>query len=266
MPRKLQAFYIPFLIFVSFFSLLLTVSIAFFPPQTQTDFQWRKPLTGSIFALICTLGMIAVFFPRKCSKVFHENSKKKSGDTSIPTREKFQKSSKILGLVLTHGHHPEYECFLHHEFRVGERTFCVACMGLFSGALASFLGTAMYFFSGWAFGQTRSLWVVFGVLGVALGILQYVYFDARWRLVRFFSNAFFIIGMFLLLTCIDAIAQSLPLNLFVISLCIFWLSTRILLSKRIHERIYQAGKSAVSHKKEGKLSVYGLARKLRRQL
>lgn len=266
MPRKPQPFYISFLIFVSFFSLLLTVSIAFFPPQKIMDFKWRKPFTGSIFALICTLGMIAVFFPRKCSKIFHENSKKKSGDTSIPTREKFQKSSNILGLVLTHGHHPEYERFLHHEFKVGEKTFCVACMGLFSGALASFLGTIMYFFFGWVFGQTCSPWVVFGVLGVALGILQYVYFDIPWRLVRFFLNAFFIIGMFLLLAGIDAIVQSLLLNLFVISLCIFWLSTRILLSKRIHERIYHAGKSAINYKKEGKLSVYGLARKLHRQL
>jgi hypothetical protein len=257
MHRKPQAFFISFLILVSFFSLLLMVSILFFPPQTQTDFQWRKPLTGSIFALICTLGMIAVFFPRKCSKVFHENSKKKSGDTSIPTREKFQNSSRILGLVLTHGHHPECEYFLHHEFRVGEKTFCVACMGLFSGALASFLGTAIYFFSGRTVGETCPLWVVFGVLGVALGILQYVYFDARWRLVRFCSNAFFIIGMFLLLTGLDAIAQSLLLNFLIISLCIFWLSTRILLSKRIHERIYHAWKSAVNHKKEGKLNVYG---------
>jgi hypothetical protein len=238
MPRKLQAFYISFLVFVSFLSLLLMASIAFFPPQTQPYFQWRKPLTGSIFALICALGMIAVFFPRKCSKVFHENSKKKSGYTSIPTTDKFQKSSKILGLVLTHGHHPECEYFLHHEFKVGEKTFCVACMGLFFGALASFLGTAIYFFSGWDVGDPCPLWVVLGVLGVAMGILQYVHFDAHWRLVRYCSNAFFIFGMFLLLTSIDAIVQSLLLNLFVISLCIFWLFTRILLSKRIHERIY----------------------------
>jgi len=238
MPRKLQALYIPFLIFVSFFSLLLTASIAFFPPQKPIDFQWRKPFTGSIFALICTLGMIAVFFPRKCSKIFHENSKKKGGDASISGREKFQKSSEILGLVLTHGHHAECESFSHHEFRLGAKTFCVACMGLFSGALASLLGTAIYFFSGWVCGPNHSLWVILGVLGVAPGIVQYVYFDLPWRLVRFFLNAFFIVGMFLLIAGIDAIAQSLILNLFVISLCIFWLSTRILLSKKIHEKIY----------------------------
>lgn len=249
MPRKPQAFYISFMILVSFFSLFLMVFISLFPPQIPTHFKWRKPLTGSIFALICILGMIAVFFPRKCSKVFHENSKKKSGDAFIPTREKFQKSSKIFGLVLTHGHHPECEYFLHHEFKVGEKTFCVACMGLFFGALASFLGTVIYFFSGWAVGETWPLWAVFGVLGVALGILQYVYFDTRWRLIRFCSNAFFIFGMFLLLTGIDAIVQSLLLNFLVISLCVFWLSTRILLSKKIHESIYHTWRSAVDHEK-----------------
>ncbi|MCK4424508.1 hypothetical protein KAU93_02390 [Candidatus Bathyarchaeota archaeon] len=248
MRRKAQAFYIPFSVFVSFFSLFLIGFLAFFPSQTRSDFQWRKPLTGSIFALICSLGMIAVFFPSKCSKIFHENQNKKSSDAVIPTREKFQKSSKIFGLVLTHGHHPECKCFLHHEFKVGEKTFCVACMGLLFGALASFFGTAIYFFSGWTVGENCTLWVVFGVLGVALGLLQYVCFDVRWRLFRFCSNALFIFGMFLLLIVIDAIAQSLLLNFLLISLCVFWLSTRILLSKRIHKRIYRTCKLVVNDK------------------
>lgn len=242
MPRKAQVFYISFLVLVSFFSLFLMTCISFFPPRIQTDFQWRKPLTGSVFALICILGMTAVFFPRECSKVLHENRKEKNSDAFIPTREKLQKSSRIFGLVLTHGHHPECECFLHHEFKMGEKTFCVACMGLFFGTLASFLGAVIYFFSGWIVGEICPLWIVFGVLGVALGILQYVYFDVRWRHVRFCSNVFFIFGMFLLLTGIDAIAQSLLLNFLLISLCVFWLSTRILLSKRIHERIYHTCK------------------------
>ena len=235
MRRKAQAFYIPFSVFVSFFSLFLIGSLAFFQSQTQSDSLWRKPLTGSIFALICILGIIAVFFPSKCSKIFHENQNKKSSDAAIPTSEKFQKSSKIFGLVLTHGHHPECECFLHHEFKVGKKTFCVACMGLLFGALASFLGTATHFFFGWTVGENCLLWITFGILGVALGLLQYICFDVRWRFVRFCTNSFFIFGMFLLLTGIDEIANSLLLNLLLIILCIFWLSTRILLSREFTE-------------------------------
>jgi hypothetical protein len=248
MRRKAQAFYIPFSVFVSFFTLFLIGFLAFFPSQTQSDFRWRKPLTGSVFALVCILGIIAVFFPSECSKIFHKNENKKSSDASIPMSDKFQKSSKIFGLVLTHGHHPECECFLHHEFKVGKKTFCVACMGLFFGALASFLGTATHFFFGWTVGENCLLWIAFGILGVALGLLQYICFDVRWRLVRFCTNAFFVFGMFLLLTGTDEIAQSLLLNLLLIVLCVFWLSTRILLSKRIHRRIYQTCKPAVSHK------------------
>jgi hypothetical protein len=248
MRRKAQAFYVPFSVFVSFFSLFLMGFLAFFPSQTQSDFQWRKPLTGFIFALICILGIIAVFFPSECSRIFHEKQNKKSSDTAIRTSEKVEKSSRIFGLVLTHGHHPECEYFLHHEFRVGKKTFCVACMGLLFGALASILGTVLHFFFGWTVGESCLLWIVFGILGVALGLLQYICFDVCWRLIRFCANAFFIFGMFLLLTGIDEIAQSLLLNLLLITFCVFWLSTRILLSKRIHERIYQTCKPAANHK------------------
>jgi len=239
MPRKqTKKQLIYFLTFVSLFSFLLVIAIALSPPEVKDSFLWRKQSTGLLFIFVCILGMVSVFFPRQCSGMFHEGDKKGSG-VSGREREGFQRSSKVLGVVLTHGHHPECQGFRHHEFRVGEKSYCVACMGLFLGAVLAILGVFSYFFSGWLVGIDGLLLIVFGVTGVALCLLQYTFLDVHSGLIRFSINAFFIFGMFLILAGIDFIVQSLTLNFFLILLFIFWLFTRILLSKSKHEEICQ---------------------------
>ncbi|MFQ6073819.1 MAG: hypothetical protein ACE5KC_01235 [Candidatus Bathyarchaeia archaeon] len=236
-----QRVYISFLVFACFFGLLLATLPAFFRLSVQEDFQWRKPLVGSVFGLICFLGVIAVFFPSRCSTVFRDGEAEgrnhvapANGETSL------HKKSAILGLKVTHGHHPDCEGFAAHEFRFGRKTFCTACMGLLLGALAALLGVAAYFFLGWNLGENVSLLLVSGALGVGLGLLHYMFFDVQRRLVRLLLNAFFVFGTFLVLASTDAVANSLILDLFVVFLSILWLFTRILLSKRIHSKICQA--------------------------
>lgn len=227
-----------FMVAVSFFSVFLITSLAFFPPKIHDEFQWRKPLTGSIFALICILGMIAAFFPKKCSRIFHENrSRIINNDSFISKKGKFRKFTKIFGLTLTHGHHLECQGFSHHEFQMGEKTFCIACMGLFFGAVASIFGVIAYFFFNWFVGISGWFVVVFGTTCVVSCFLQYAFFDFHWKLIRFSFNAFFVFGMFLVLVGLDYIVQSLTLNFFLIGLFVFWLSTRILLSKNGHKKI-----------------------------
>lgn len=240
MPRKQTGKqFLYFLVFVSIFSFFLITVIAFFPPEIQDSFQWRKQSTGLLFIFIFILGMISVFFPKQCSKVFHDCAKTISSDISVREKEGFQRSSKILGVVLTHGHHPECQGFYHHEFRVGKKTFCIACMGLFFGAVIAIFGAISYFFFEWLVGIYALFLVVFGIIGVALCLLQYGFFDVHPGLIRFSLNAFFVFGMFLIIAGTDYIVQSLTLNLFFISLFIFWLFTRILLSKNNHEEICQ---------------------------
>jgi len=235
-----QRFYLSFLVSVSLFGLLLVTLPAVFPLPIQVDFQWRKPLVGSVFGVICLLGMIAVFFPGRCSTVFHADNGENTSD-AVPTKGKsaFDKTVTISGLKITHGHHPSCEGFTPHEFQIGKKTFCTACMGLLLGALITLFGVAAYFFRGWNIGENISLFLISGVLSVGLGLFQYVFFDFQWRLIRFLLNAFFIFGTFLVLAGIDAVANSLILDFFVILLCVFWLFTRILLSKNIHSKICQ---------------------------
>ncbi len=235
-----ERFYLSFLVSVSLFGLLLVTLPAFFPLPIQEDFQWRKPLVGSVFGLICLLGIIAVFFPSRCSTVFHaDNGENTNHAAHTKENTAFHKTSTISGLRITHGHHPSCEGFAAHEFQVGEKTFCTACMGLLLGALITLFGVAAYFFRGWNIGQNISLFLISGALSVGLGLFQYVFFDFQRRLIRFLLNAFFILGTFLVLAGIDAVSNSLVLDFFVVFLCVFWLFTRISLSKNIHSKICQ---------------------------
>ncbi len=233
-----QRFFLSFLVAVSLFGLFLAVFLSGFPLSIQEDFKWRKPLVGFVFGLTCFLGMIAVFFPSHCSAIFHATSmENRSHAVSKKKKAAFQKTSTVLGFRIIHGHHPDCESFRAHEFQIGKKTFCTACMGLLSGAFASIFGVAAYFFLGWNIEESGFLFLLLGVSGVGLGLLQYVFFDIQWRLVRLLLNALFVFGAFLVLVGIDVIVGSLLLDFFIILLSIFWLYTRILLSKHIHNKI-----------------------------
>lgn len=235
-----QRFYLSFLVSVSLFGLFLVTLPAVFPLPIQEDSQWRKPLIGSVFGLICLLGMIAVFFPGHCSTLFQsDNTENRSHAVLMEENEGFHKTSTIFGLKIAHGHHPSCEGFAAHEFQIGKKTFCTACMGLLFGALVTLFGVAAYFFRGWNIGGNISFFIISGVLGVGLGLFQYMFFNIQWRLIRFFLNALFVFGTFLVLAGIDAVANSLVLDFFVIFLSVFWLFTRILLSKNVHSKICQ---------------------------
>ncbi|MGD8506875.1 MAG: hypothetical protein PVF15_09475 [Candidatus Bathyarchaeota archaeon] len=238
--RPSQRLYLSFLVSVSLFGLFLVTLPTILPLTIEGYFQWRKPLIGSVFGIICFLGIIAVFFPSHCSTILQKENTESRNQTALKEeREGFRKTSKIFGLRLTHGHHQNCEGFSAHEFQVGNKTYCTACMGLLLGALVSVCGVVLYFFEGWNIGENISLFLISGVLGVGLGLFQYVSVNVRWRFIRFSLNVFFVFGTFLVLASVDAASGSLILDFFVVLLCVFWLLTRILLSKNIHNKICQ---------------------------
>ncbi len=235
-----QRFYLSFLVSVSFFGLFLVTLPAISPLQIQQDFQWRKPLVGSVFGLVCFLGIIAVFFPSYCSTIFQVDSIENRDHAVLTKGDKtFHKTATILGLQIIHGHHPSCEGFTAHEFQFGGRTFCTACIGLLLGALLSIFGTTAYFYLGWNIGGNIGLFLLLGVSSISLGLFQYMFFDIQWRVFRLLLNSLFVFGAFLIIAGIDAAVNSLVLDFFAISLSIFWLITRIFLSKHIHKEICQ---------------------------
>ena len=209
---------------VSIFGLLIMLMLAFNPPIIHENFFWRKPLVGSIFSLVCVLGIFAALFPKHCSQV----SQLRRGNIHLTSH-----------LANSTSHHPDCGEFLAHVIRIGKRTFCAACTGLLLGTLIALVGTGFYFFCGWHFEEVSFPVVLVGVIGVVLGFLQFKFRS----FVRSMLNAFFVIGAFLALVGIDELAESLFIDLLLTAFIVFWILTRIQFSQWDHWRICSSCKS-----------------------
>jgi len=216
-----------FAVGVSLFGLFTTLMLTLYPPTIQENLLCRKPLIGSIFTLICIAGIVAVFFPKKCSQTF-DFPKTKKPPISTTEDPELHKISITLK-----GHHPDCGGYSAHVIHVNNHAFCAACTGLLLGALVSIAGTALYFFGGWDVGQTGFPTVLFGQVGIVLGFIQFK-FKGYTRLVL---NAFFVIAAFLVLVGIDTLAENTFVDLYLVFLIVFWLWTRILISQWDHWRI-----------------------------
>jgi len=227
MPLNMRLnFILSFAIGVSLFGSFTTLMLATYPPAAQENFFWRKPLTGLLFALICVFGIVAVFFPKKCSETYsHQTEKPTISETENPDFHEISINFK--------GHHPDCGRFSAHVAHVDGHVFCAACTGLLLGALIALTGTALYFFVEWNIVEVGLSAVLVGQIGILLGFVQFK-FKGYARLTL---NAFFVFASFLTLVGIDKIAESIFINLYMIALITFWLLTRILISQWDHWRI-----------------------------
>lgn len=225
--RIIRTATLTYLIGLSFLGWFVVGMLSLYPPVSYESFVWRKPLVGSIFSLICVLGILAVFFPKQCSGKFDLVTK---GDRGQSTPHLFASHGASLNMS---GHHRDCENFSFHVFRIGNRTFCTACTGLLLGGLASIIGTLLYFFAGWQI-EHGLLIVWIGLIGVGFGLFQ---FKARRTAIRLSLNTFFVLGTCLVLVGVDELAQNVFADVFLVLLTVFWLYTRILLSQWDHKRI-----------------------------
>jgi hypothetical protein len=209
---------------LSLAGLLLVVVLPIFPPAVAEEVSWRKPAIGSIFIIFCSLGVLAVFSPSKCGKILSKR-KKASGSESA--------NSAVQGKTVLRGHHPNCGNYEAHIFRINDKTYCAACIGLLVGGLLALAASSLYFFGGWQIEEHGSLPVLLGVAGVGFGLFQ---FKFR-RLIRLAANIVFVFSALLVLVGVDGLVHSLVLDLFVFTLIVFWLYTRILLSQWDHEII-----------------------------
>jgi hypothetical protein len=215
-----------FFVGVSIFGLLTTLMLALYTPKTRENLPWRKPLVGSIFLLICASGIMAGFFPEKCSGTFGLHGKKKLASSH-------DENPKLH--VAMRGHHPDCGRFSSHVVQMDSHTLCAACTGLILGAILALIGATFYFFGTWHTGETGFPAVVAGVIGVLLGFLQL----KLEGFIRLLLNVVFVLGAFLTLVGIDQLAENLWADIFLIVLIIFWILTRITLSQWDHWRTCQ---------------------------
>jgi hypothetical protein len=218
---------IKYQLLVSFLGLLLIAALTVFPPIVAEDPSWRKPVIGSIFSSICVLGILAVFSPNKCLGILDIGKKNRTVDSD---------SSKLVSHGTSNalqGHHPTCGKYDAHIFRIKSKIFCAACAGLLLGGLLALVGAAVYFFGDWRVAEHSSFMVLLGIVGVSFGLFQFKFKS----LIRLSVNTVFVLGTLLILIGIDGLVHSLFFDLFVVSLIVFWLFTRISLSQWDHERI-----------------------------
>ena len=217
MPRSRNNSTLAFCIGVSIFGLLLVIVWTINPPISD-NFSWRKPLIGSLFSLICILGVFAALSPNRCSEALHFREAVRTTTTDQ---------------ILSASHHPNCERFSAHVIHLKERVLCAACTGLLLGAVVALVGAFFYFFGGWQIESVRLLLVLIGLFGLLAGFLQ-----LRFRgLVRLTANSLFVLGAFLCLVGVDQASQNVAIDLFLVILIIFWILTRIQLSRWDHSRI-----------------------------
>jgi hypothetical protein len=218
---------IKYQLLVSFLGLFLLAVLTAFPSTVTGDFSWRKTVIGSIFSSICVLGILAVFSPNKYLRIL-DIGKKNRTIGSDSAKLAFHGTSNVL-----QGHHPTCGKFTAHIFRIKGKIFCAACVGLLLGGLLALAGAFIYFFGDWRVAEHSSLMVLLGIVGVSLGLFQFKFKN----LIRLSVNTIFVLGTLSILIGIDELVHSLIFDLFVVSLIIFWLFTRISLSQWDHERI-----------------------------
>jgi hypothetical protein len=190
---------IKYQLLVSIAGLLLLVALTVFPPTVTGDLSWRKPVIGSIFSSICVLGILAVFSPNRCLRIFNISKKKKTVGSD---------SAKLVSHGTSNvlqGHHPTCGNYDAHIFRISGKIFCAACVGLLIGGLLALAGAAVYFFGDWRVAEHSSLMVLLGIVGVSFGLFQFKFRN----FIRLSVNTIFVLGTLLILIGIDELVHSL---------------------------------------------------------
>ena len=198
-------------------------------PVTQ-----QRPVHLFIFVSLCVLGVVATLFPRRCSPEVRV-----TGDLH-PSRY-----TDVLSIRVIHGHHSDCSGFSNHEIRLGGKRICTGCLGLLAGSFMAIIITvaqatqripvpSQYGFMGLAF--------------VAAGLAYCVIFPGSPPVLRTVLNAFLVTGFALVYLGLTSVRG---LGLMGISLGIFWMYTRIRLSRWSHERLCAGCDEPCNEKKGG---------------
>lgn len=201
------------------------------PPSIAIPFQ--NLVIGTIFALICILGLIAAISPSHCTRF----SKRRK--PIEPTKTKQNSSSSMTNHLEKKGHHPTCDYYSDHVLQIRSRTFCAGCTGLAIGAGFTLVGIMLVFVGNLQFlNPVIVFWFGWGF--VAAGLLQHFIYrlvPVQRGSIRFLLNVIFVVGAFLLLASLTQLTSNLILASYTLALIVYWIFTRIIMSRRSHQRI-----------------------------
>lgn len=229
-PLRQSYVYLLFLT-ISFAGLTLTATLILSSPAAPDLFQGRQILVGGIFISICVLGILAGCWPSRCFSIINLQRVKSS---------EFAVKSDLTGSLekplRLKGHHPDCIGFQDHVVRIRNSTLCAGCVGLVLGATLSILVSTAYFLGGFSVCPVPQLTFWVGFLWVCCGLLQYSVSILGRGFIHLTVNALFVLGVLLLLVSLDQIRQNTILDLYFLTLTLFLIYTRIMLSQLDHKK------------------------------
>ncbi len=218
---QLSKFFLLFLTAVTVFGLAIVPLFLLQPRLYGDEFWGRRLIVGALYSGVCIGGIVAVFHPAKCRKMF------KNTENPLPAGKSSTSPMPFKG------HHPDCQRFSGNRVKIGGAVVCSACSGLLVGGLVALAGTALYFFGGVSL-FAESFWILgLGDVLMVIGLAQ-IRFGGYVKLV---VNALFVGGSFLTLVAVEGLGQSLLVDFYVVGVITFLLWTRILLSEWNNKRI-----------------------------
>jgi hypothetical protein len=221
-----------FLISISFLGLCLLPFLTFDNTHTSItliDTPLQRTLVGLIFGGICLLGMMAVLLPSRCLQILHFRRSK----NNLLYKSKNNIREKKISI---RGHHPTCDNFSGHIIQLGSKIYCAGCLGMIIGAVIVLFGSLFYFSTGLYLKEGAIVFFWLGFFGVAGGLLHYTLLNLS-GIFRLFFNILFVLGSFFLFIGIDMITNNLALDLYVLTLIIYWIIIRIIVSQQRHQKI-----------------------------
>ena len=209
----------------SMLGLALLAVLFFSIPSAYAD-ALQSRLFGFSFILICVLGALAGVYPSKCLG--------KGSEVEDYLPGKMHSKDEAEASVAFRGHHPTCTSYSSHVIHLRGESYCAGCSGLAFGALVSALGTALYLLFSIHLDEVSTPIFWLGSAGVALGLLQY-HLGADTASIHFLLNVLFVLGAFLILISVLGKGSTL-LGFYFLGVLLYWIATRIVLSKTGHER------------------------------
>lgn len=180
----------------------------------------QDPAHLIIFVALCALGAVATLFPRRCSP-----------EIRVPGDLHPSRYTDVLSIRVIHGHHSDCSGFSNHEIRLGEKRICAGCLGLLAGSLMAIIVTVTQAIQSIPVPPQSGL---LGLAFIAAGLAYSVLIPGSPPVLRTALNAFLVTGFALVYLVLTSVRG---LGLMGISLGIFWMYTRIRLSRWSHERL-----------------------------
>jgi hypothetical protein len=211
---------------LSIIGAILVVLIVFVIPfETKELLLLDKIIVGSVFIIICIIGITLAFWPGWIGDIFLKDQ------TQVGHQNSVDKNRKIKG------HHLDCDNFNGHRFAINNKILCAGCIGLAGGsALAIFL-MILYLIIPFHLSQLiYQILILIGFTFIGLNYIEVVIIKRNPK-VHLGINTLLPVSFFFITIAVLELTGELAPGLIVIIILFLWLDTRIQLSKWHHDYI-----------------------------